>query len=57
MLERWRAAYYAMAADAVENGLPPSAVPLLPTTADADALRAARDHLSGMIASFTSACL
>ena len=56
-LERWRTAYRAQAADARAMGVPASAVPILAPDADAAALRAARDHLAGLVASFLSAGL
>ena len=41
--------------DAVEQGIPPSAVPPIADDATRDQLLEARDHLVGMIASFQSA--
>mmetsp|Transcript_17116 Transcript_17116/g.47470 ORF Transcript_17116/g.47470 Transcript_17116/m.47470 type:complete len:160 (-) Transcript_17116:248-727(-) len=57
MLERWRRAYSVLATDAQGLGIPASAVPRLPDNANADDIRAARDHLVGMMESFCSACI
>ncbi|KAF5837928.1 hypothetical protein DUNSADRAFT_3705 [Dunaliella salina] len=57
MLERWRQAYSVLATDAQGLGIPASAVPRLPNNANADDIRAARNHLVGMMESFCSACI
>lgn len=46
-----------MAADARELGVPASAIPPLPPNPSAADVRAARDRLSGLLASFLSAGL
>ncbi|KAL4426973.1 hypothetical protein ABPG77_009534 [Micractinium sp. CCAP 211/92] len=56
-LERWAAAYHEMAADARQLGIPASAIPALPDHPTAEQLRAARERLEGMVASFLSAGL
>lgn len=56
-LERWRTAYRELAGDARAMGIPGSVIPVLPDGASAADIRAAREHLSNMIASFTSSCL
>ncbi|PRW55894.1 type VII secretion [Chlorella sorokiniana] len=57
VLEQWQLAYQQMAADAQTLGIPASAIPQLPAQPTAAELRAARDRLSGMMASFLSAGL
>lgn len=57
MLERWEAAYRQMAEDAHKLGIPRSAIQCLPERPTKEELRAARDHLDGMIQSFLSAGL
>ncbi|MEW5304206.1 MAG: hypothetical protein WDW36_006832 [Sanguina aurantia] len=54
-LERWVDAYEELVADARAMGIPASAVPSLPRDADEGSVRAARQHLTAMIASFASA--
>jgi hypothetical protein len=56
-LERWEWAYRQMAADARDLGIPASAIPQLPPAAGAAELRAARDLLAGIVASFASSGL
>ncbi|KXZ48071.1 hypothetical protein GPECTOR_30g166 [Gonium pectorale] len=56
-LERWRDSYAALVEDAVELGVPRSAIPALPADANPDQIRAARDHLTAMMESFLSAGL
>ena len=56
-LERWEAAYRQMAVDARRMGVPAYAIPELPPSPSAEQLRAARDRLSGLLASFLSAGL
>lgn len=56
-MERWRDAYGAMAEEAVLMGIPRDVIPPLPPHASEAQLRDARDHLSGMMASFMSASL
>ena len=46
-----------MAADARQLGIPASAIPALPAQPTAEQLRAARERLEGMVASFLSAGL
>ena len=46
-----------MVADARDLGIPASAIPQLPTNPTEAELRAARDRLAGMIASFLSSGL
>lgn len=48
-------AYEELVADARAMGIPASAVPALSRDADEESVRAARQHLTAMIASFASA--
>ncbi|KAG2422802.1 hypothetical protein HXX76_015749 [Chlamydomonas incerta] len=58
VLERWAEAYGQLVEDAAELGVPRSAIPQLPPgPVSPEQLRAARDHLQAMIASFLSAGL
>lgn len=52
---RWLSAYEAMRTEAMQMGIPGSAVPGLPENPTADDIRSARKLLSGIIASFLSA--
>lgn len=57
-LERWAVAYKQMATEARSFGIPASAIPPLPDPLiDEKELRAARDTLEGIIASFLSSGL
>jgi hypothetical protein len=56
-LERWEWAYRQMAADARDLGIPASAIPQFPPAANAAELRAARDLLADIVASFASSGL
>ena len=53
-LMRWHAAFEAMARDAMEIGIPASAIPKIPLNPSEKDLREARDHLNAMIMSFMS---
>ena len=55
--ERWAAAYRSLAAEARALGVPDHAIPPLPDPPSRDGLRAARDRLSGIIASMLSSGL
>lgn len=54
-LRRWSNAYLMMAREAMEMGIPASAIPPIPGSPTRQELLDARDHLNGMIASFQSA--
>ena len=56
-LDRWRAAYGAMAAHARSLGVPASAIPALAPGAGRAEVVAAREALEGLLASFLSAGL
>jgi hypothetical protein len=56
-LERWAVAYRQMATEARSFGIPASAIPPLPDPLEEKGLRAARDTLDGIIASFLSSGL
>ena len=53
-LMRWHAAFEAMARDAMEIGIPASAIPKIPLNPNEKDLRDARDHLNAIILSFMS---
>lgn len=57
MLERWQFAYQQMAVDARALGIPASAIPQLPERPTEADLRAVRERLAGIVASFLSAGL
>lgn len=57
VLAAWADAYLSLAAEARKLGIPASAIPPLPPGIDTERLRAARENLEGMIASFLSAGL